>query len=97
MSKLLRVLALVLVLGLATAACGGGGGGFSKEVRTEFMSGCEPEAGKAFCECVLGELEKTMTQAEFERMGVDAFASDDVPEEVTVAVFGCLDKIEIGG
>jgi hypothetical protein len=95
--KLLRVLALVLVLGLAVAACGGGGGGFSKEARTEFMSGCEPEAGKAFCECVLDSLEETMTQAEFERMGVDAFASDDVPEEVMVAVFGCIDEIEIGG
>ena len=97
MSKMLRVLAVVLALGLVFAACGGGDDGFSDEIRTEFMGGCAPEAGDAFCECTLDELEKTYTEEEFISVGLTAFTSgsDDVPEEMMTAVLSCIDKIEV--
>ena len=101
MSKITRVvaLALVMALGLATAACGGDDG-YSDETRAEFMAGCEPEAGTAFCECTLDELEKNISEDDLLGMGAEFFAgssTDEMPAEVTDAVFACIDLIEIEG
>ena len=100
MSKMVRVLAVVLALGLVFAACGDddGGSGFSDEIRTEFMNGCAPEGGEAFCECTLDELEKVYTEEEFIRVGLEAFTqgNDDPPEEMMTAVLACIDKIPTG-
>lgn len=100
MSKMTRMLAVVLALGLVFAACGddNGGSGFSSEIRNEFMGGCAPEAGNEFCECTLDELEQVYTEEEFIKVGLQAFTSgtDDVPEEMMAAVLACVDKIPTG-
>jgi len=97
MSKILRVLALVLALGLITAACGGSDG-YSDEIRSEFMDGCAADGGVEFCECTLDELEKSLSEDEFIQIGLTAFTSGDEepPEEIMAAVLACIDKIDIG-
>jgi hypothetical protein len=102
MSKLTRsmALALVMALGLATAACGGSGdGGYSDETREQFMAGCEPQAGTAFCECTLDELESSISEDDLLGMGAESFAGggDEMPEEVMNAALACIDEMETGG
>jgi hypothetical protein len=99
MSRIARVVALVLALGLVTVACGDGdNGGFSDEIRAEFMDGCAADGGVAFCECTLNELEKTLSEAEFIQIGLSAFTdgSEEPPEEIMAAVLACIDEIDIG-
>ncbi len=85
--------AMVLAVTLLAAACSDGDR-LTDRQRTDFLEGCRPAAGDAFCECALEQIEEVFTSEEFAEMG-DAFPADgEVPADLTGAISPCLPLLE---
>jgi hypothetical protein len=89
MTNRARIPAALVALILLAAACGGDG--LTEQQRDEFLEGCTPAAGEAFCECALEQVEETFTSREFADMGA-SFPDDrgEAPAELESAIAPCL-------
>mgnify|MGYP001819136957 CR=1 FL=1 len=94
MKGLRRVAAALGALVLLAGACGGGDG-LTDQQRTDFLEGCLPAAGEAFCECALEQVEEAFTGSEFADIGA-RFPDDQgaAPAELEAAVVPCLPLLE---
>ena len=86
--------AALIALSLLAGACGGDDG-LTERQRADFLDGCTPAAGEAFCECALEQVEETFTGSEFGDMGV-SFPDDrgEAPAELEAAIAPCLPLLD---
>ena len=89
-----RIAAALAALALVATGCGGDDG-LTDQQRTDFLEGCRPAAGDAFCECALERVDDSFTAEEFSEMGV-SFPDDEgrSPDALEAAIEPCLALLE---